>query len=86
MVEQPKANAIAPLDTGNGNVNLNYNHQNRMNCDDEFFHLTCHIVRNINKIEKGDFVELEKLLLKERNDSSDDGRVDLIHKDSQTFF
>ena len=35
--------------------------------DDDFFHLTCHIEPNlIHKIEKGEFVELEKLLPKEK--------------------
>ena len=35
--------------------------------DDDFFHLTCHIDPNlIHKIEKGEFVELEKLLPKDK--------------------
>ena len=35
--------------------------------DDDFFHLTCHIEPSlIHKIEKGEFVELEKLLPKDR--------------------
>ena len=35
--------------------------------NDDFFHLTCHIEPNlIHKIEKGEFVELEKLLPKDR--------------------
>ena len=33
--------------------------------DDDFFHLTCHIDPSLFlKIEKGEFVELEKLLLR----------------------
>ena len=36
--------------------------------DDDFFHLTCHIEPSlIHKIEKGEFVELEKLLPKDRS-------------------
>ena len=36
--------------------------------DDEFFHLTCHIEWSMKvKIERGEFIELEKLLLKGRN-------------------
>ena len=36
--------------------------------DDDFFHLTCHIDPNlIHKIEKGEFIELEKLLPKGRS-------------------
>ena len=35
--------------------------------DDDFFHLTCHIDPNlIHKIEKGEFIELEKLLPKDK--------------------
>ena len=35
--------------------------------DNDFFHLTCHIELNlIHKIEKGEFVELEKLLPKDK--------------------
>ena len=34
--------------------------------DDEFFHLTCHINKNTQeKIERGDFVDLEKLVPKD---------------------
>ena len=36
--------------------------------DDDFFHLTCHIDSNLKaKIEKGQFVDLDKLLPKERS-------------------
>ena len=35
--------------------------------DDDFFHVTCHVDVNLkNKIRNGEFVELEKLLPKER--------------------
>ena len=35
--------------------------------DDDFFHLTCHIEPNLfHRIEKGEFVELEKLLPKDK--------------------
>ena len=33
--------------------------------DDDFFHITCHIDKALReKIERGDFVELEKLIQK----------------------
>ena len=36
--------------------------------DDEFFHVTCHIDDSVReRIKRGEFVELEKLLLKNRN-------------------
>ena len=35
--------------------------------DDNFFHLTCHIDKNLReKIERGEYVELEKLLPKDK--------------------
>ena len=35
--------------------------------DDEFFHLTCHVDLNLkHKIERGEFVELDKLLTRDR--------------------
>ena len=45
--------------------------------DDDFFHLTCHIEPNlIHKIEKGEFVELEKLLPKDKlGGSKDDNKI-----------
>ena len=43
--------------------------------DDDFFHLTCHIDPTLmNKIEKGEFVELQKLLPKDKKCKSDDSR------------
>ena len=55
--------------------------------DDDFFHLTCHIEPNlIHKIEKGEFVELEKLLPKEKfGKNGDDNRLEWVHKDGGTF-
>ena len=36
--------------------------------DDEFFHITCHIDQNLrDKIQRGDYVDLEKLLVKNKN-------------------
>ena len=58
--------------------------------DDELFHLTCHIDKNTqDKIEHGDFVDLEKLVPKDRlfGGSSGDGspRLEWVQKDGQTF-
>ena len=52
--------------------------------DDDFFHLTCHVDPNLRgKIEKGEFVELEKLLPKDRRQT--EGRLELINKDGMTY-
>ena len=53
--------------------------------DDDFFHLTCHIDSNMKvKIEKGEFVELERLLPK-RNFYREDRRLEWVSKDGMTF-
>ena len=54
--------------------------------DDDFFHLTCHVEPNIiAKIEKGDFVELEKLLAKDKNRRSDENRLEWIQTEGNTY-
>ena len=54
--------------------------------DDDFFHLTCHIDPNLfHKIEKGEFVELEKLLPKDKLGGRDDNRLEWVQKDGGTF-
>ena len=55
--------------------------------DDEFFHTTCHIDTSIKeKIAKGGFVELDKLLQKKLQFGPKDERMQLINKDGVTFF
>ena len=54
--------------------------------DDDFFHLTCHVDANlIGKIERGEFVDLEKLLPKDRKRKSDKNRMEWVHSDGNTF-
>ena len=54
--------------------------------DDDFFHLTCHIDPNlIHKIEKGEFIELEKLLLKDKIGKSDENRLEWVQRDEGTY-
>ena len=60
--------------------------------DDEFFHLTCHIDKGMcEKIERGEYIELEKLLLKERGGIPNPGGVDSssrlewIYKEGHTY-
>ena len=58
--------------------------------DDDFFHLTCHIEPSlIHKIEKGEFVELEKLLPKDRlsghKNNHDESRLEWVQRDGGTF-
>ena len=55
--------------------------------DDDFFHLTCHIEPSlIHKIEKGEFVELEKLLPKDKiGRSAEENRLEWVQHDGGTF-
>ena len=54
--------------------------------DDDFFHLTCHIDPSlIHKIEKGEFVELEKLLPKDKLNKNDESRLEWVQRDGGTF-
>ena len=60
--------------------------------DDEFFHITCHVESALReKCEKGEFVELEKLLPKlkltgrNRVESKYDQKFELVTKEGQAF-
>ena len=59
--------------------------------DDKFFHLTCHIDKTLQeKIEKEDYVDLEKLLPKSNTSASTSGyndgnHLEWVHKDGHTF-
>ena len=55
--------------------------------DDDFFHLTCHIEPSlIHKIEKGEFVELEKLLPKDKiGRNNEESRLEWVQRDGGTY-
>ena len=55
--------------------------------DDEFFQVTCHVDSTLRgKIEKGEFVELEKLIPKDRvKKMSNDSRMEWIRNQDGTF-
>ena len=80
-VEKYKASMINPA----GN---NFSNTQRQS-DDEFFHLTCHIDDSLKaKIEKGEFVELECLLPKDRYSArhQSEGKMEIVNKDGQMYF
>ena len=58
--------------------------------DDDFFHITCHVDSSLKeKIERGEYVDLEKLLPKERGNAtnlSDEKRMELVTKDGMIYF
>ena len=61
--------------------------------DDEFFHVTCHIESSIRtKIARGEFVDLDKLLPRdktgsgEHQPSQEENRVELVQQGGHTYF
>ena len=56
--------------------------------DDEFFHITCHVDPSMKaKIEKGEFVDLEKLLPKDRyHKVNQDCAMTLVNRNGLTYF
>ena len=54
-----------------------------LDIDDKFFHVTCHIDYNLRtKIEKRDFVDLEKLLPKQKGKVGlNENKLDLVYQD-----
>ena len=55
--------------------------------DDDFFHITCHIEQNLtDKIQKGEFVDLEKLLPKDRGGfRSEEKRFEIVSKEGVAY-
>ena len=67
-------------------VNNQVNRQYTDNVDDEFFHLTCHVDLQMKlKIEQGAYVDLKKLLYKDRC-RKPKIKLELIQQDGTTFF
>ena len=57
--------------------------------DDMFFHVTCHLDPMLReRISRGEFVELDRLLPRQRSFSSvgEDNRMNIVQRDGQTFF
>ena len=58
--------------------------------DDDFFHVTCHVDNALKqKIQNGEYIELERLLPKPSGgiESTDDGEVlELVSRGGQTYF
>ena len=56
--------------------------------DDEFFHITCYIDQSLqNKIERGEFVDLEKLLPCDPTCKLiGESHMELVNKDGATYF
>ena len=58
-----------------------FKHTKHLLCDESYFHYAAHVDRSIrNKIKKGQYVDLEKLLLKNRRLSRNENRMEFIIK------
>ena len=54
--------------------------------DDDFFHLMCHVDSTlVSKIEKGEFVDLEKLLPKDKKRKMEENRLEWVYQEGNTF-
>ena len=75
--------SIAPLP---GTYNAQQSQVNFVSVDDQFFHISCHIEQSLKeKIERGEFVDLERLLAKP-NQQGGSQRLELFNKDDNTYF
>ena len=57
--------------------------------DDNFFHVMCYIEETLKaKIQRGEFVELDKLLSKAHGKGANlsDNKLDLVYRDSHSYF
>ena len=73
---------VQTVDKGISDV-IQVSAQDKFGDDDEFFHLTCNVDANLkSKIERGEFVDLEKLLPKCKDNG---GCLEWISKEGMTF-
>ena len=101
QAEQYRAGIHKPQGRANNDISFNPNFvaANGVNVsnlgvamleDDEFFHLTCHVDNSLRaKIERGEFIELEKLLPKGKNFSqrfSEDTRMQLVNREGYSYW
>ena len=57
-----------------------------LDMDDEFFHVMCHVEVTLKeKIERGEFVDLERLLLREGARIEDERPIRLVERNGETF-
>ena len=61
--------------------------ENLITIDDEFLHITCHVDPALRaKIQRGDFVELEKLLPWDPTCKLTNDRMELVNREGSTYF
>ena len=80
---------LAPQGVLNNGVNGPVKAGPRLDDDDEFFHVLCHVDTSLKeKIQHGDFVDLDKLFPKLRNRPGlgSDQKLDLVFREGKPFF
>ena len=92
LIESEKYKAQLAAPKGNDLiVDQNVEILRKFDNDDDFFHITCHVDPNVKqKIQQGDFVDLEKLIPKDRgiggNPFQEEGAMELVTQDGHTYF
>ena len=90
-VNSPQGNVNTEILVEHGNDGPNINKANNLtdlDVDDQFFHIMCHLDEGLrSKIERGEYVDLEKLLPKIRGKpNQNDNHMDLVYKDGHSYF
>ena len=87
--EQMRANLVTPQGMLPIKIDQNIQLLRNLDSDDDFFHVSCHIDQVMkDRIQKGEFVDLEKLLPKEKGSflSADEGlSLEVVTKDGHPF-
>ena len=89
--EKIKANLLAPQGMLPINIDQNIELLRNLDSDDDFFHVSCHIDQSLKlKMQRGEFVYLERLLPKDRSiarHSMEEGTVvQLYTRNGQAYF
>ena len=88
--EKFKANLVAPTGTLPIRIDSSIELLRKFDNDDDFFHISCHVDQSLRaKIEKGEFVELERLLPNDRAaggmSMNQENRLGLVHEGGEMF-
>ena len=87
--EKFKANLVAPTGMLPLEINSDIELLRKLDNDDDFFHISCHIEPCLRaKIERGEFIELDKLLPDDKTGgmaNEHDNRLGLIHEGGEMF-
>ena len=94
-VTQPRGNALWTYNKNLGlpgqfkglNVSKKVPNDGYVIDDDEFFHVSCHVDKVLTeRIERGKYVDLERLLLKEKHQrGKEDDRLEFVNHEGHTY-